>query len=207
MKQSIEFYRNMANKIKTAEEIKMLKCNDNTIYDIEFIKKYSRPKETLLDLGSGTGLIVNKLTNYFKNIIAVEFFEEFSKFIIRNNITIINKDLLNFKHENKFSIITMFGVSQFFNEKESLHIYKNVSSLLKPSGIFIMKNQFGINKTKTVTSSKEVGDNYYSQYREINYEVDRLKSIGFIDVEIVDIYPKEANRWNDTHYYALICKT
>ena len=37
-------------------------------------------------------------------------------------------------------------------------------------------------------------------------EIERLKNIGFKDVLVHDIYPSEANRWSDTHFYALVCK-
>jgi hypothetical protein len=78
--------------------------------------------------------------------------------------------------------------------------------MLKDDGVFILKNQFGVKKTKTVISSQEVGDNYFAQYRFLDFEVKRLKDIGFSDIKIHDIYPEKANRWEDTHFYALICK-
>jgi len=206
-KSSIEFYKKVASNINDAIDVKLLPKNDNTYYDIEFIKEYSNKNSNLLDLGSGTGLIINELVDNFKSITAVELFKEFSKFIIKNNkLHIINSNLLEFKSDNTYKIITMFGTAHYFDSDESLLIYKKVYSMLEDNGTFILKNQFGIQKTKTVTSSEELGDDYYAQYRELQFEIHRLKSIGFTNIEIVDIYPEEANRWDDTHFYALVCE-
>ena len=205
-KQSIAFYKKLARNVNNSN----LDCykfnNDATKFDIKFIKQYSSLQSNLLDLGSGTGLIVNNLIDDFKSITAIEYFEEFSKYIDNEKIEIINQDLLKLKLEKQYELITMFGVAHYFNEDESLEIYKKVYDLLKSNSIFILKNQFGLENTKIVTSSEEVGENYFAQYRQLNYEIDRLKDIGFKEIEVVDIYPKEFNRWEDTHFYALVCR-
>ena len=201
---SIEYYKKIAANITDAKAVKLLPRNDNTYYDIEFTKKFSC--STLLDLGSGTGMIINKLTDYFEKITAVDVFEEFTQYISKNEkIEIICENLLTYKSNEKHELATMFGVAHYFNEKESLSMYENVFDMLTDNGIFILKNQFGFKKTKTVTHSKELGGKYFAQYRKLDYEIERLKSIGFKDVEVVDIYPPEANRWDDTHFYALVC--
>lgn len=203
---SVNFYRKIAGEIINAGDVKLLPSNDNTKYDIEFIKNYAGAQKNLLDLGSGTGLIVNKLTDEFKSIVAVEFFREFSAYIKGKNITVVNEDILNYLPEGRFELITMFGVAHHFNEQESLIIYKNVYSMLKKESLFILKNQFGIKRTKTVTSSEEVGKDYFAQYRSLDFEIRRLEDIGFRNIAIHDIYPKWANRWDDTHFYALVCE-
>jgi SAM-dependent methyltransferase len=203
-KQSIEFYQTLAENVDNAKVVKF--SSDYSHYDIDFIRNFSDKKESLLDLGSGTGLIVNNLTDDFKDIVAVELFEEFSNYINGDNITICNENLIDFFLNDSFGMITMFGTAHYFDEKESLKIYQNVFSMLKSNGIFILKNQFGINKTKTVNSSKDLGDKYFAQYRFLHHEIERLKKIGFEGVFVHDIYPSEANRWSDTHYYALVCK-
>lgn len=205
-KQSINFYKKIASNINDAKDVKLLNSNDNTQYDIKFIQKYASKRKNLLDLGSGTGLIVNGLTDSFNRITAVELFEEFSDYINGDNITVINENLMNYKSSNKFELVTMFGVAHHFNENESLKIYKNAYSMLKGDGVFILKNQFGIERTKTVTSSQEVGDNYFAQYRFLDFEIGRLRDIGYTDITTHDIYPNKENRWADTHFYALVCK-
>lgn len=201
---SIEFYKSIASNISDVKDVKLLPTNDNTHYDIELIKKFSG--SNLIDLGSGTGLIVNNLIDDFEKITAVELFKEFSQYIVSDkNIRVVHENLLTFTSKKKYDLATMFGVAHYFNSDESLQIYNNVFNLLNEDAIFILKNQFGVEKTKTVTHSEELGSNYFAQYRELYFEIERLKQIGFHDIEVIDIYPSEANRWDDTHFYALVC--
>ena len=69
----------------------------------------------------------------------------------------------------------MFGTAHYFNEKESLNIYKNIFSMLEDDSVFILKNQFGVEETKTVIGSEALGKKYFAQYRFIDYEIKRLK--------------------------------
>ncbi len=39
---------------------------------------------------------------------------------------------------------------------------------------------------------------------KIEKEIELLKNIGFKNIETFDIYPPEANRWNNTHFYAIV---
>ena len=68
-KQSIEFYKSLALNVTDAKILKF--SNDNTHHDVDFIRLFSKRNQSLLDFGSGTGLIINKLTNDFKDITAV----------------------------------------------------------------------------------------------------------------------------------------
>ena len=201
--QSIDFYKSLAGNVTDPKVLKF--SSDNTHYDVEFIRSFSKRSQSLLDLGSGTGLIVNKLANDFKEITVVELFKEFSDYISGENIKIYNENLLNFCIEKKFSLSTMFGVAHYFNEQESLSIYKNVYNMLEKNGVFLLKNQFGLDKTKNVYGSEILGSKYFAQYRFIDFEVMRLQSIGFKNITIHDIYPAKENKWKDTHYYALVC--
>jgi SAM-dependent methyltransferase len=203
-KQSIEFYKSLAINVTDAKILKF--SNDNTHHDVDFIRLFAKRNQSLLDLGSGTGLIINKLTNDFKDITAVELFKEFSDYINGDNIQIHNKNLIDFYIEKKFGIATMFGTAHYFNEKESINIYKNIFSMLDDNSVFILKNQFGVEETKTVTGSKALGKEYFAQYRFIDYEIKRLKSVGFKNIVVHDIYPAKENKWKDTHFYALVCE-
>ena len=95
----------------------------------------------------------------------------------------------------------------YFNKKEAQEVYNKVFPLVKEEGTLIIKNQMGVNKTVNVDGySKELQRHYYSQYRTIEEETKMLNRCGFHDISVVDIYPKEYNRWSNTHYYALVCK-
>ena len=144
---SVEFYKSIASNISDAKDVKLLPTNDNTHYDIELIKKFSG--SNLIDLGSGTGLIVNNLIDDFEQITAVELFKEFSQYIISDkNITVVHENLLTFTSKDRYDLSTMFGVAHYFNSDESLKIYNNVFNLLNEGAVFILKNQFGVESTK-----------------------------------------------------------
>lgn len=99
----------------------------------------------------------------------------------------------------------MFGIVQYFGESEMRDLYVKYKEYLKTGGKLIVKNQFGVKEDVTVSGmSKEIGKVYYSEYRHLDKEVSLLKSIGFSDVITTDIYPPEANRWDNTHFYAIV---
>lgn len=196
----------MAQNNPSEKSVKITANSDFSERDSNFILKFADSDSEILDLASGTGLIVNKISHHVKHITAVEAFSEFSKFIENTRqITVINQDISLFVTEKKFDLITMFGVAQYFNEDEILAIYKKYYSNLKENGKMLIKNQFGVNEDVLVSGySEELKTNYYSQYRHINKEVDILKKVGFQNIEIIDIYPPECNRWENTHFYAIV---
>lgn len=205
---SIEYYNKMAKKITDAKATRN-KAKDFSKYDIQLMKTLADKNKTLLDLGSGTGLLINYLIDDFKSITAVEKYPEFSRFIIRTDkIKLINEDLLKLQipENEKYDIVSLFGVMNYFDLKEATILYKKIKSFLKKGGILVVKNQMGIKEDIIVNGySEELQTNYYSEYRHIDKEINLLKDIGFVNDKIIDIYPPEFNRWDNTHFYALIC--
>ena len=162
----------------------------------------------ILYLGAGTGLIVNKIYKHVRKIVAVEAFEAFTKFIVQSpKIEIVNQHLLRYEPKQHFDLITAFGLMHYFDENEAIKIYKKYFEYIKPQCLMIIKNQFGIQDDVVVSGySEEQKSNYYAQYRHIDKEVQILKNIGFKNIEIVDIYPPECNRWDNTHFYAIVAQ-
>ncbi len=201
----IQYYDKMAERIQCPTETRN-KAKDFSQFDIEFMKKRASKQKTLLDLGSGTGLLINALVDDFKHITAVEKYQNFSKFISNSpNIEVINADLLALPIKQKtFDIISLFGVMNCFNLAEAKSIYQQAFDLLKSGGSLIVKNQMGIHEDVTVNGfSEEIGSNYFANYRHVEAEIALLQTFGFSDVCKFDIYPKEYNRWENTHFYAL----
>lgn len=204
---AMKFWENVAvsNDINPGSE-KLTPKNDWTDIDAEFILKHAGENTSILDIGTGSGLIVNKLYDKVGYVECVEPYSNFAKFITKSsNVKIINENILDFETGNKFDLITAFGIMHYFNEKESIKIYKKCLNWMNPSSKIIIKNQFGINEDVTVSGySEEQKTDYFAQYRHINKEVEILKNIGFKNIDVVDIYPPEANRWNNTHFYAIV---
>lgn len=206
-KEALDFFQKMSENSHDPKSVKLANSSDFSQMDASFILEYADDKTNILDLGTGTGLIVNKLYDKVNHITAVEPFSSFTKYIVpSDNITIVNKTFEEYVIiSNDFDLITIFGVMHYFNEQESVEIYRKFQSALKPGGKIIIKNQFGIHEDVVVEGySKEQKSNYYAQYRFIDKEVRNLSSIGFQNVTVVDIYPPECNRWENTHFYAIV---
>lgn len=205
---AIIFFEKMSNKQNVDQNtVKLVKKNDFTELDKEFILQYCSPDSTILELGAGTGLITNKLKNHVKYIEAIEPFKKFSDFIEKsNNINIINTTSQDYTIEQQFDIILCFGFCHYFNEHEVKDFYKKFYNALKPNGIIIVKNQFGVNTDVTIDGafSEELKTNYFSQYRTLAKEKDILTSCGYNNIMNYNIYPDEYNRWDNTHFYAII---
>ncbi len=208
-KNIIEYYNKMAQKITDAKATRN-NAKDFSQYDIQLMKTLSEKNKTLLDLGSGTGLLINHLIEDFKNITAVEKYPEFSKFIVESDkVNIINDDLLKMElpKNDKFDFISLFGVMNYFDSDEALFLYKKIKGYLKNGGTLVIKNQFGVNEDVIVNGySNELETDYYSEYRHIEKEKEMLQGLGFSSIDTIDIYPPEYNRWDNTHFYALVCR-
>lgn len=205
---SINFFKELAATTDNPKSVKIRSFNDYTDYDANFILRYVDNDTNLLDLASGTGLVINKIADKVKNITAVELFEQFSKYIeIRDNIKVVNTDIQNFRSDEKYNLITMFGIMHYFNKNEATELYKKYYDYLLPKGKLIVKNQFALDDDVVVDGySEELNKKYYSEYRNLDKEIDVLKSIGFKNIEKYDIYPPEANRWDNTHFYAIVAE-
>ncbi len=183
------------------------KAPDFSSFDIDFVRRFGGPDKTLLDLGSGTGLLLNALPSHFRHLVAVEKYPEFARFIQpASNVQLFIDDLLDFESTETFDVITLFGVMNFFNRQEALAIYAKVFRWLKPSGTLLIKHNMGTETDVTVDGfSEELQRHYFSNYRSVSHETELLTALGFHVHQTVDIYPPEFNRWNNTHFYALVC--
>jgi len=205
---AVKYYDYLANKIEDPKETRN-KAKDTSVFDSELLKQFSGQDKKLLDLGSGTGLLINLIHKDFEYVVAVEKYKEFTKFIKKgNNMEILNYDLLDYvPPNNKFDVVSLFGVMNYFNKFEAKQVYQKAFDSLKKEGILVVKNQMGVAEDVLVNKfSEELQTKYFSEYRSVENEKKIMKSVGFEIVDVIDIYPPEFNRWENTHFYALICK-
>jgi len=207
-KKALDFFVKISEiKNDGPQSVKLDKSNDLTQYDADFILQYCNPKTSLLDLGSGSGLIINKIYERLNKITAVEPIQEFTKYIHQtDNIEIVNQNIFDYNYTlKKHDLITIFGVMHYFNEEEATIVYKKCYNGLIEGGMLIVKNQFGVDEDVTIDGySEEQKSNYFAQYRHLYKEIEILKKIGYKNIKYFDIYPKECNRWRNTHFYAIV---
>jgi len=209
MKEALDYFSKMAEgQNVTPTSVKNIAANDFTSYDADFILRYSNPQTRILDLASGTGLTLNKIYNKVGKITAVEPFESFTKFIQKSpKIEIYNQTISDFEPKEEYDILSFFGIMQFFTEEEAQKIYKKYLPALISGGKIIIKNQFGVKEDVIVSGySEELKTEYFSHYRHLDKEMSILKQTGYKNIEAFDIYPPECNRWNNTHFYAIVAE-
>jgi HAD superfamily phosphoserine phosphatase-like hydrolase len=204
---SHQYYKSLAESISSPQETRN-RAPDSTEWDVALVKRYSSVSHDLLDLGSGTGLMINEIAASFRSVMAVEKYKEFSRFIKpRPNLDIINEDVLNLDIHRKFHLVTLFGLMNFFSDLEAKMIYKKAFESLQAGGQMIVKHQMGIESDVTVTGiSEELGVEYFSNYRSLSREKEILLEVGFHVEDEIDIYPPPLNRWPNTHFYALVAQ-
>ena len=190
---------------------KILPFNDHSDIDSFFLKKYLNNNVRWLDIGSGSGLCVNKLSDCYKSLTCVEPIKEYARHIKKNNnVTVCNTTVEDFFTSNaspsiKYDVISIFGVMQYFSKEEAQKIYNLISNFAHSNSRVIIKQQFGVNDNVLINNySKEMNRHYFSEYRSLETEIEMLKKARFEVVEKVDIYPAEFNRFQNTHFYALV---
>jgi cyclopropane fatty-acyl-phospholipid synthase-like methyltransferase len=205
---TLNYWEKKAKNNPNEKTVKVNAFNDYSELDASFILQFADINTDILDLASGTGLIINKISDKVHSIVAIEMFEEFSKFIQKkNNITIINQDIKMYQPSSIFDMVTMFGVSQYFSIDEIEKIYDMCFTCTKKNGKLIVKNQFGITEDVLVSGySEELKEDYFSHYRHLDSEIKLLEKTGYKNVDVFDIYPPEANRWENTHFYAIVAE-
>lgn len=201
------YWGSLAKRIEKPGDTKN-KRPDTSDIELDFLKKYCDSDTTVLDLGSGSGLIINKLLPFVKHITAVEKYEGFSKFIVDDpNMAVINADLIGFKIRSTYSVVLCTGVGQCFPKHEMTDIYKNIFDMVEDGGLFISRMHCGIKEDVLVNGySEELGTDYFAEYRSLENEVALIKEIGFTSVETFDFLPDSINVWDNTRHYYFICK-
>lgn len=205
-KQSLHFFEKMAQDVKDENCVKLANNQDYSHIDAEFILNYANKNTKILDLGSGTGLIINKIHKKVGHIDAVELFENFTQYITKsNNISIHHSNTFDFIPTQNYDLITLFGFMHYLNQEEASIIYNKYFSYLNEKGILIVKNQMGVHEDLIIDGySEEQKSHYSAHYRHVVKEVELLLQVGFKKVSVHDIYPAKANRWDNTHFYALV---
>lgn len=206
MKDSTTYWESLSKKIKHPKETKN-KRPDTSDIEVNFLSAYLDTTTQILDIGSGTGLIINKLIEKVGHITAVEKFRGFTKHIVDHpNMLVINADLEGFFMRKSFDVILCTGVAQCFPKQTMTSIYEDMFQMLKPGGKMLLRMHCGLQEDVLVNGySEELQTDYFAEYRQKDKEISLLESIGFTDIEVHDILPDTINVWENTRHFYFVC--
>lgn len=206
MGNSNTYWENLSKRIEHPGQTKN-KRPDTSDLEIEFLSSYLGPQSDVIDIGSGTGLIINKLIDKVAHITAVEKFPGFTKFIVQHpNMLVIHAELVGFQMRKEFDVALCFGVAQCFTKPDARKIYESMYSMLKSDGKLIVRMQCGLKEDVLVDGfSEELGTQYFAEYRQKDSEIELLKEIGFQKVDVYDIFPDSLNVWFNSRHFIFVC--
>lgn len=179
--------------------------NDGRLkYDIELVSKFVHQGSIILDLGAGTCTLSSAFLDRAEKIVAVDKFSDFFNLAPKHpKLETHCSDIMDFRCNELFDVILLFGVVNFINSEEEKALYQSCYSMLKNDGAFIVKNQCGIHEEIIVDKySEQLKSDYHARYPFVETQKDMLSKL--FEVEQLDIYPKEINIWKDTHFYAFV---
>jgi len=201
------YYVQLARNIKEATQTRN-KSPDFSKFDIAYVKQFIQKRMVILELGAGSGLLLNGIMDDCAKVTAVEMYPEFSRFI-RNadHVTVVNCDILSYTAEETFDVILLFGVMNFFDSEEAIRIYGMCAAALNNNGMLLVKNQMGIHGDVVVDGlSQELGQHYFSHYRTPDHEAELIRQSGLDIFKIDDLYPDEFNRWPNTRFKVIVAE-
>lgn len=126
-----------------------------------------------MDLGAGSCVLSDKISEFpqVKSVSAVEKFGEFFKKRAPRSKVLIESDVLKFQSDDKFDLILLFGVMNYFDTNEALEVYAKCAKLMKNDGFFLVKHQCGVSEDVFVDHfSKELNHDYHAIYRSFENE-------------------------------------
>ena len=174
-----------------------------TMYDNkhDFVAEYGKglleyipqnEKQSILDLGCGTGTLTVQLNNLAKTVIGVDQSESMIKKAQEQypNINFLICDTLSLPFENQFDVIFSNAVFHWIKDHETL--LDNINKVLKPKGLLVC--EFGASgNVATIENAfiKVCHDLGYEYKPKFNFPTtkhfaDLLKKKGFIIDKIYD---------------------
>lgn len=173
--------------------------------DYALVRSYITAETRVLDLGAGTCTLSALLESEVASVLAVDKYPDFLKHAPKTkNFSTQCADVAEFRSNESFDLILLFGVVNFLTVDEEAELYQRCLEMLDSGGTFIVKNQCGVSQELVVDKySEELNSHYHARYPAFQHQYEQLSRL--FSVTAVDIYPPEINRWEDTHFYAFVC--
>jgi hypothetical protein len=174
-------------------------------YELDFVRRHLPDNPRILDLGAGTCQVSAPLLDVAREITAVEKFGGFLDMVPEHpRLTKVCEDVTTFSAVERFDVILLFGIVTYLSAQEEVAVYERCAGMLGERGCCLVKNQCGVSTEVVVDAySEELLADYHARYPA--FEEQRRRLTDHFDVRVVDVYPPELNRWNNTHVYGFAC--
>jgi cyclopropane fatty-acyl-phospholipid synthase-like methyltransferase len=183
------------------------KHDDALEFDVALARKHLSSDGAVLDLGCGTGAMVNRLAEHCSYILGVDKVHGLLKHCRRDlpgRVACVEADVVTYTPDRTFDLVLLFGVVNFLTASESDALYARIPEMLGERGRLIVKHACGVSEEVVIDKfSEAIGTRYVARYPKLEEETARLHR--YFNVEVVDIYPARLNPWPDTHFYAFVC--
>lgn len=178
-------------------------------FEEDVIEKLFAGRTSLVDLGSGPGLLSRKWVarNIDRRATCVDFEPKFAQnYLEESRVVFINSDVVEYRSNQVFDCATAFGLVTHLDKLQELHLYETLSGLLGPGGVAVVKNSVSIGEAEKVFRgfSISLGSEYVGRYPATCEQLERLKQ-HFREVEPIP-YPKKFKRFMDTEDLMFVCK-
>jgi SAM-dependent methyltransferase len=216
---------------------------------LDIVFKSNNIKKNTLDLGCGTGNLLDHYKNFISNYVGVDHSDEMLKIASNNHPNSLFKNdniCAYFNNDIKFDVITSLfdTINHLLDKKYWELLFKNASLMLNDNGFFVFdictindleenwpnylniidnqesyiisKGEYNVESkisTLSHTYFKKNNDNLYTRKDDsiehisfdINEILEMLNSVGFNNIEILDLDTKNLINQN-TSVAVFICK-
>lgn len=207
-----EFYNR--NQFPGHYSISDFDCYQNEIINpyLKLIYDSIKDAETVIDIGCGSGLVVNLLAKKYplKSFTAIDFADSivFAKDFARqnnlNNINYIKCDILDLSLTDKFDVVICQGVLHHI--PNYLQAYSNIKGLVGKNGTLLLGLYHPLGKFFKKFyflnyASKVLEDDQERNPYEVSYTINDVKRLVSQDFFMVDRYPRSLVFMLLNHFY------